>query len=320
MIPPGGTTLYLTISAPGYLNRKLQLVLTPAGEPQFYDVRLSALDGQALAVAGGFALTGTDVNLRDIFGFFGNLPLFSSRAIVVTKTVDKQAAEGGDRLAYQIAFSNASAYAFGLTSVVDTLPPGLAYLSGTARMDGQPFEPDSNGRVLTWSIAALNPGDTHTITYDAAIFGTVAPGTDLTNDVTVSGRIPGSTTSAGGSSSATVRVLDGPLSTRRIVTGRVFIDSAGTGHFERGDRGVAGVRIYLEDGTYVVTDPLGRFSFPSVRPGMHVLRIDPLTLPGNVRASENVPMNSTRALSRLLHGILDDATMEDVEFALEPQP
>jgi hypothetical protein len=50
---------------------------------------------------------------------------------------------------------------------------------------------------------------------------------------------------------------------------------------------------------------------------MHVLRIDPSTLPQGVRLYDAAPMNSTRSAQRLLHGILDGSTMEDVEFALQ---
>jgi hypothetical protein len=110
------------------------------------------------------------------------------------------------------------------------------------------------------------------------------------------------------------------FSDRRVVTGRVFVDVRGSGHFTSGDRGIAGVRVYLEDGSYVTTDAQGLFSFAAVRPGMHVLRIDPSTLPDGVRFYGAASMNSTRSPQRLLHGILDGSTMEDVEFALQGGP
>jgi hypothetical protein len=120
-----------------------------------------------------------------------------------------------------------------------------------------------------------------------------------------------------GSSGVSVIVTDGMFSERRLVTGRVFADMRGTGHFARGDQGIAGVRIYLEDGSFAVTDSNGFFSFPSVRPGMHALRLDATTLPTGVRLFRDVPANSTRAPQRLLHGVLDLSTMEDVEFAVQ---
>ena len=313
-----GSTFYLTIAAQGYLNRKIRIDLMPNAQHLFYDVRQSSMDGQPLAIAGGFTLTTSNVRLNDVFGLFGNLPLFASRSIVVDKSVDKQAAQAGDRLRYRVTFSNASAYPIGATSVIDTMPAGLAYLTGSARVDDVRSEPTIDGRTLTWSLASLDAGVSHTVEYAATIFGTVAAGTDVTNVVSVRGQVPGSSATTNGTGSATVRVIDGPFSSRRVVAGRVFVDRAGTERFAKGDSGVPGVRVYLEDGSFAVTDPYGRFSFPAVRPGMHVLRIDPLTLPGNVDERPNAPLNSNRSLQRLLHGVLDDATMEDVEFALEP--
>lgn len=316
-IAPGGSRFFLTIAAPGYLNRQVQLDITPGAENELYDVKATSLDGQPLATAGGFTLTGSAVQLQNVFGLFGNLPLFSSKAIDVTKTSDRQAAAGGDRVVYTVGFTNTSASLLAAASVVDTLPPGMVYATGTGRMDGVAVEPLVEGRTLTWTLPQLAAGVAHTLTYATVVFPSVTEGTILTNTATVTGELPSTTAKVSGSASASIAVIAGALTDRRVVTGRVFVDSAGSGHFARGDSGVAGVRVYLEDGSYAVTDAGGRFSFPSVRPGMHVLRLDATTLPAGLRAFPAAPMNSTRATQRLLHGILDGGTMEDVEFALQ---
>ena len=48
--------------------------------------------------------------------------------------------------------------------------------------------------------------------------------------------------------------------------------------------GVKGARIYLEDGTYVITDARGNFHIEGVRPGAHVVQLDTDTLPASYRA------------------------------------
>lgn len=316
-IAPGGSRFYLSIDAPGYLNRKIELDITPGTEDELYNVQAVSKDGQPLATAGGFTLTNNAVQLQNIFGLFGNLPLFQTSPISVTKTSDRQSAQPGDRIVYTVQFTNTSSIALSNVTVHDVLPPGLVYASGSARLDGSAsFEPAVNGRMLTWQIPALAAGAEHTITYATVVFPSTASGTTLTNTVDVSGSAgPGLTES--GSANTSVIVTAGMFEDRRVVTGRVFVDARGTGHFTKGDRGVAGVRVYLEDGSFAITDANGLFSFPSVRPGMHVLRIDPATLPPDVRLYDDARMNSTRASQRLLHGILDGATMEDVEFALQ---
>lgn len=317
-IAAGGSTFTLDVNAPGYLNRKIQLTLTPTSNNQLYNVTSIALDEQPIAVAGGYTLTKSAERLSDVFGLFGNIPLFDTRTIVVTKTADRSTAQPGDRVRYEIDFANSTQFPIGATQVIDVMSAGLVYAKGTGQLDGVNDEPTISGQTLTWSLASLDPGAQHKITYDAIVYPTVATGTNLTNNVTVNGVIPGTVASAAGTANVTVQVVAGALTQRRPITGRVFVDNAGTGHFKKGDSGIAGVRIFLEDGSFVVTDPDGRFNFPSARPGMHVLHIDETTLPKNVHPYPNQRMNSTRAMQQLVHGIMDDGLIDDVEFALEP--
>lgn len=316
-IAPGGSTFTLELDAPGYLNRRIKLTITPGADGMLYDVASVALDGQPIAQAGGFTLIKSQMELRNVFGLFGNVPLFRERAISVTKTADRSTAQPGDRVRYEVDFSNSTTDAIGATQVIDAMPPGIVYAPGTALLDGVAAEPQIDGQTLTWSLPELDGGQQHKITYDAVVYPTAAAGSKLTNSVTVNGNIPGTIVTASGASSVTVQVVAGAITQRRPILGRVFVDTARTGHFHKGDKGIAGVRIYLEDGSSVVTDADGRFSFPSARPGMHVLRLDTTTLPSGVHAYPDQRMNSTHALQQLVHGILDDGILDDVEFALE---
>lgn len=317
-IAAGGSTFILEVNAPGFLNRRIQLTLTPTSNNQLYDISSVALDDQPIAAAGSYTLTKSAEQLPNVFGLFGNVPLFQTRAIVVTKTADRSTAQPGDRIRYEVDFSDSTQYPIGATQVIDVMSPGLVYAKGTAKLDGVNDDPTINGQTLTWTLASLDPGAQHTVTYDAIVYPTVATGTNLTNNVTVSGVIPGTVASATGSSDVTVQVVAGAMTQRRPITGRVFVDNVGTGHFKKGDTGIAGVRIFMEDGSFVVTDADGRFNFPSARPGMHVLRIDETTLPKSAHPYPDRRMNSTRAMQQLVHGIIDDGLIDDVEFALEP--
>ena len=52
------------------------------------------------------------------------------------------------------------------------------------------------------------------------------------------------------------------------------------------ESGIAGVRIFLEDGTYVLTDKNGMYHFTAVNPGTHVVQVDTVTVPEQVRAQD----------------------------------
>lgn len=43
--------------------------------------------------------------------------------------------------------------------------------------------------------------------------------------------------------------------------------------------GIPGVRVFMEDGTFVVTDAEGKYNFYGISPGLHILKLDRTTLP-----------------------------------------
>jgi uncharacterized repeat protein (TIGR01451 family) len=239
--------------------------------------------------------------------------MFTPHPLTVSKTVDRDIASGGDRLVYTLQVGNAGAQ-FGTTHVVDTLPVGVVYAPGTARLDGAPVEPVRNGRTLTWTLPALTAQ--HTIVYACAVLPYTAEGTTLVNIVDVDAISAGGARVTG-AATADTQVVAGALGDRIVITGRVFVDRAETGRFRSGDKGISGVRIYLENGESVTTDTYGRFTFPSVHPGQHVLRVDATTLPSSVKPFPDRRYDSTRSLQRLLHGLYDSGLMQDVEFAVE---
>jgi len=68
----------------------------------------------------------------------------------------------------------------------------------------------------------------------------------------------------------------------RMVLGRVFLDLNGDGIQQEGEPGVGAVEIWTADGEVVRTDAHGSFSLQDLRPGRHLLRIDPLSLPADM--------------------------------------
>lgn len=304
----------LDITAPGFRDRRIRLTITPDVTGTLYNVTQQLLDDQDLAVAGSFSLTRSAVSLADVFGLLGNFPMFAPHPLAVSKTVDREVASGGDRLMYTVQVGT-SGGAFGSATVVDTLPAGVAYAPGTARVDNRPVEPVRSGRTLSWTLASL--ASQHTLTYACVVLPYAANGATLVNVVDVSALSANGTT-VGGSATADTRVVAGAFGDRIVLTGRVFVDLGRTGRFREGDRGVGSVRVYLEDGESVTTDQEGRFTFPSVHPGQHVLRIDPTTLPPAVRAYDDRRYDSAKSLTRLVHGLYDSGLMQDVNFALEP--
>jgi uncharacterized repeat protein (TIGR01451 family) len=314
----GGDAHYvLSVTAPTYLNRRIDLVLHADPSGTLYTATVTALDGQLLAVPGGFTLTPGPVTLNNVFNILGNIPMFTAHPIQITKTVDRETVQTGDRLVFAVTFTNGSQATLTNATLVDTLPPGIAYGPGTGRVDGVPVEPQVNGRVLTWPFGTLAPGATHVVVYAAVVLPQAQINTTQVNVATLSAIAQGAQLSA--SAQASVAIIGGGAFSFTIpITGRVFTDLTGIGTFVPGDKGVSGVRLYLEDGQYVVTDADGRYSFPSARPGMHVIRLDTTTLPAGVRPfPDPLDYASPHSMLRLVHGVLDTGLLQDINFALE---
>jgi len=174
-----------------------------------------------------------------------------------------------------------------------------------------------NGRTLTWTFGTLAPGASRTVVYAGVVLPQAVVNSTLTNIATLNAFAAGTTLSA--SAEASVYILSGGAFSYTIpITGRVFVDTSGSGTFVPGDQGVPNVRLYLEDGEYVVTDANGRYSFPAARPGMHVIRLDTTTLPVGVRPfPDALNIESSRSMTRLIHGILDTGLLQDINFALQ---
>ena len=76
-----------------------------------------------------------------------------------------------------------------------------------------------------------------------------------------------------------MQISGGVFTTRGILMGRVFVDLNNNGNFDKGELAVPGARIFLEDGTYAVTDRDGQWTIYGVLPLTHVVKLDRTTLP-----------------------------------------
>jgi outer membrane protein OmpA-like peptidoglycan-associated protein len=78
-------------------------------------------------------------------------------------------------------------------------------------------------------------------------------------------------------------IKDDFMRTRSILMGRVTTGACNDKTGE-GTGGVEGVRVYLEDGSFVISDKLGLFHFEGVRDGLHVAQLDIDSLPDGYEA------------------------------------
>ncbi|MCR9268875.1 MAG: DUF11 domain-containing protein [Hyphomonadaceae bacterium] len=210
-----------------------------------------------------------------------DVPIDPAGDLVVRKRAAEPQASVGDFIGYTVELENSGTVPAPF-SLLDTLPEGLRYVAGTARVDKQAFADPAispNGRDLTFSGGLVLPGTTIQLTYLAA----VGPGTPQGAAINRAVAINAFGAALSNRAEAAVYIKEDLLSSRSTIVGRIAEaacspDDAWARSILDG-AGVGGVRIYMETGQYVVTDENGLFHFEGVKPGTHVVQVDEATLP-----------------------------------------
>ena len=199
-----------------------------------------------------------------------------STGFFLVKEANKRVVAVGDFLQYRLELSNNSGVLASGTQIVDTLPVGLRYQSGSTSIDGNASaDPaiSADGRTLTFSTGNL--ADTAVIDIRYVVEVAIAADTGDAVNRAIANANGGALISNEGS--ASVRIKHDFVRNRNVLMGRVIVDECAAPD-SKDASGLAGVRIYLENGTYVVTDEQGMFHIEGVRPGSHVVQMDLDTL------------------------------------------
>ncbi len=194
----------------------------------------------------------------------------------VQRSADKDKVGPGDFIQYRVSLENVATVAINDVLLTDTLPHGFRFEPKSLLIDGLPTTVSGisdNGRELTFNLGSMNSGDTHIIEYIAAV-GAVNRGERISSSHAIANN--GAATS--NVAEHHVQILDELMRTRTLLLGQVLIEPQDEN--SSGPRqGLEGVRIYLENGKYAITDKRGMYHFEDVLPGSHVVQLDLDTLP-----------------------------------------
>lgn len=207
-----------------------------------------------------------------------DLPLDAvATAMFLQKTTTTAVASLGDFVKFTLDLDNVDSDAPVQDIVIeDVLPPGVLYVPGSARIDGLPaadpvISPDR--RRLTFAVGDLLPAAGVQVDYVTEI-ATGSRGPALVN--TAVARAAGRAES--NVATASVRLAEALFRSRSTVIGRV-IDGSCDDDTGNDLDGVGGVRLFLADGRYAVSDEGGRYHFEGLQPGTHVVQLDVDTVP-----------------------------------------
>jgi uncharacterized repeat protein (TIGR01451 family) len=315
-------TYTLSVEAANYRSRMLSLSLSPTSTG-LYQATVRSLDGEPLAVADGFQLTNNPIHLSDIAVVALNVPMFETSLLQINKVADKQNVEVGSAVQYRIDVSNRSVVPLNEVVIRDVLPESFHYAKGTALIfqsnsDQRTIEPEINGRDLIFRLGTLSAGTQVSLSYRVRIGVNVHEG-EYVNQATGTGIFPSGERITTPVTRAIVRVRTGMFSSRQVLIGRVFEDVNGNTLFDKGDKPVAGVRLYLDKGQSVITDSEGLYNFPSIEDGAVVIAIDPISLPSGYMLTDD-RISAGRSWTRLLRTPLGGGGLLRQNFALQRDP
>ena len=225
-----------------------------------------------------------------------------SASLVVTKESDVKSAELGDYVSYTINVTNSGKSTAYDVQLKDALPRGFDYVessvsvSPTTNLDinqAQTTEFKADGKYQVLNLGNMAIGESKKITYRVLIGASSLGGDGINRATAVANNDQGQSI---GSREAQwkIDVERGVMNTDGIIIGKVYhdINRDGIQQKEDGELGVAGVRIYMENGNFVVTDPEGKYNFYGVSAKTHVLKVDRTTIP---HATEMVTQSNRNA-------------------------
>ena len=228
-------------------------------------------------------------------------PANRNALLVVEKSAESSSVDVGETVAYSIEVNNRSDGRLDDVAVIDYPAYGFRYVSGTATFNGNAIDdpqrlsvPATNGvqneaatdngtgeivTGLRFQLTSVEPNSAGVLRYHMRATAGASDGNGINraiaNATTASGLVLSTPTSL-----AKVDIQrSGVLSDQAIVFGKVYVDSSCDNVQNRGEWPIGGVRLYLQDGTFVVTDEDGQFSLYGLEPGLHVLKLDTLTMP-----------------------------------------
>ena len=301
LVAPGSYQLF--IKAP--LGLTFPSRLPPQSQPASRDIDAQGSYGGAFTVGGGSnAAVGFDVPLDAA----------PTGTLFIQKTANKVAAELGDFVNYTIKLNNLGSAPLPATVVNDLLPAGFVYVGGTARFNGAPM-PEPTRRAATglqFSVGTLPPAAgasvQPTLTYRVRVGAGSQSGDGINTAQAASGTLQSNR------SSVKVQLIEGVFSNKAYLIGKVYARCSKDSEPDAAAPGIPGVRIYLEDGTYAVTDEEGKYSLYGLTPRTHVAKVDNTTLPAGATLQVLNNRNAMDGGSRFVD--LSNGELHKADFAI----
>ena len=208
--------------------------------------------------------------------------------VTLTKTALVSTAKRGEKVPYVIL---AQEVPFNPARIVDVMPPGFNFVTGSATSNGTKVEPVVEGRNLTFD--GLVPDKDGNIKLELVLIATAAvnPGVSVNQAQLVNPK----TGQVAATAKARVTILAEAVFDCGDVIGKVFDDQNRNGYQDEGEPGLPAVRVATVHGLLVTSDAEGRFNIPCADipdadiGSNFILKLDTRTLPTGYHVTTENP-------------------------------
>ena len=235
-------------------------------------------DGKSFTITPGSF--GQAFSLTDTIPIRVDLPIDRPPVSVsISKRASRAKASPGDAILYTVTLRNPDPGSVRRSVVLTDKPSRWLRLDPkSVRIDGiaafGQVRQVTDSQTIEIAVGDIAPGATRQVTYVMTLRADAPPGPAENQAIARDAR--GTEAVAG----VTIEVERDTLASRMTLIGRV---TAGDCTDKGPERGVAGVRMVMEDGSFAITDADGRFHFEGLVPGTHVVQAQLATLPEGTR-------------------------------------
>lgn len=222
----------------------------------------------------------------------------------LSKTGDRTVVEVGDSVRYTITVQRSSGPVPRQVTIVDRLPAGFTFIAGSGVVNNVSIADPAGkpGPRLTFQLGPMAATGQLVLQYRVRVGVGAQQGDGMNRAIGFGCGVPAGCTAADGtsplpSSSATnegrfqVKVTGGVFTTDACFAGKIFVDCNGNHVQDAEEIGIPGVRLIVSDGTTLVSDSEGKYSYCGLPPRSHVIRVDETTLPRGSRLTTSSNRN-----------------------------
>jgi hypothetical protein len=334
-VAPGQYRLVVTDPTPGFSFASLRSGVEMAEIADVYS-NLTGLNDSGATVRGrqitqpqGPSYSGVFTVAADIV--FIDIPLdpvyiddtvAGGAALGLSLTADRKQASFGDAVRYSAKLSNLSGQNIEQAALRVQLPRGFQLLEKGVQWQGEPLVEDvtvEDGQHV-FSLAGMSRDETAELNFRLAVNPAAVSGNGLViaRAEARPEALPAVTAPIIYSSFARAKVTldEGVFRDDGVIIGKVYQDCNLNGQQDSDGKesGLAGIRLYLQNGRYAETDKAGRYSFARLRPGRYLVKADPRSIDGDWQLSQHTVRN--QGADKLLLVDLTEGELHRADFPL----